>query len=141
MRSRISFIAGRIRGNLAQSGTPITLVWNTWAPDAVRDPVSQVYTTPPTEQRREVRALLHFVSATAQVRQFNEVAVGDCIVDLAPDVTLRGLESLRFLLPTGPDGAAEEWTNKPISTQLATFWDTLQQGQRLFQTVLLRKAT
>ena len=140
MKSRIAFIAGRIRGNLEESGTPVTLVWNTWPADAVRDPVSQMFTTPPAEQRREVRAFLHFVNATAQVRQFNEVQVGDCILDLAPDVTLRGLETLRFLLPTGDGGAPEEWTNKPISTQLATFWDTLQQGQRLFQTVLLRKA-
>jgi hypothetical protein len=47
---------------------------------------------------------------------------------------------LVYLLPTGVNDALEQWENKPISTQLATYWDTIQGGKRLFQTVLLKKA-
>ena len=141
MRSRIEFIAGRVEGNLDESGTPIVLAWQVWPADAVPDPVTRLRSGTPTPRRETVNAFLHFVSATSAVRQFNEIQVGDCIADLSPSVVLPGRDGLAYLLPTGPDGALETWSNKPLSSQLAAFWDTQQGGVRLFQTVLLRKAT
>lgn len=141
MRSRVKFVARRIPGNLKQSGTPVTLVWNVWPADAVRDPVTQLFSGTPTESRETVQAFLHFVNATSAVRQFNEIQVGDCIVDLSPSVVLTGRDGLAWLLPTGPNGALETWTNKPMSSQLAALWDTMQGGTRLYHSVLLRRGT
>ena len=140
-------MAGRMEANLEESGMRIVLVSRTWPPGSERDPVTQVYTGTPTEVREEVRVFLHFVSASSSVRQFNEIQVGDCIVDMSPAVVLTGRDGVSFLLPTGatPAGggepALETWSNKPISTQLAAYWDTMQSGRRLHQTVLLRRAT
>lgn len=141
MRSRIQFIAGRVTQNLAESGTPVRLAWNVWPADAGRNPVTGMFPGPPTARREEINAFVHFVGATSAVRQFNEIQIGDAILDLSPAVRLAGREGLVYLLPSGPDGELEPWSNKPMSSQLANFWDTQQQGQRLFQTVLLRKAT
>jgi hypothetical protein len=140
MRSRIDFIESRIAGNLESSGTPITLVWNVWAPNAVRDTVTHLYPGTPTVTRETTGAFLHFVSATTQVRQFNEVQIGDAIADISPKINLAGRDGLTFLLPTGPCGDWQTWTNKPVSSQLAVFWDTLMAGRQLYQTVLLRRA-
>ena len=141
MRSRIDFIADRIEANLEESGTQIVLVWNIWPAGAVRDAVTGQYPGAPTPGRVCVPALLHFVSASSQVRQFAEIQTGDCMVDLSPKLDLKGKDGLAFLLPSGSDGALEEWSNKPISQELAVFWDTIQSGRKLWQTVLLRKAT
>lgn len=147
MRTRIDFVAGRMAHNLEESGTRIVLVSRTWPPGATRDPVTQVYTGNPTEVREEIRAFLHFISASSSVRQFNEIQVGDCMVDMSPSVVLTGRDGLSFLLPTGaiPAGggepALETWSNKPVSSQLAAYWDTMQSGRRVVQTVLLRRAT
>lgn len=141
MRNRLSFIDRRISSNLKHSGTEITLVWQEWPAGAVRDAVTNLYAGTPVERRETISAFLHFVNATAAVRQFNEIQVGDCMVDLSSGVNLVGREGLAYLLPTGPAGALETWTHKPLSSQLAAYWDTIQGGQRLFQTVLLRRGT
>ena len=141
MRSRIHFIADRVEGNLEESGTPIVLTYNIWPADAVRDPVTNLFPGDPQPGRTPVKALLHFISATSAVRQFNEIQMGDCIADISPKVNLTHRDGLSFLLPTGPNGELETWSNKPLSSQLAAFWDTQQGGQRLFQTVLLRRST
>ena len=145
MRSRIKFVANRVEHNLQESGTPVVLVWSEWPAGSVRDGVTNVMGGTPTEMRLETGAFLHFVNATSQVRQFNEVQVGDAIADISPKIELTGKDGLVFLLPTGPMSAGrptlETWSNKPMSSQLATLWDTLQSGVRLYQTVLLRKAT
>lgn len=140
MRSRINFVAGRVESNLAESGTCITLAWNIWPPNAVRNAVTNLYPGSPGLGREEIKAFLHYVSATSQVRQFNEIQVGDAIMDFSPKVNLVGRDGLTFLLPTGPDNALEMWTNKPMSSQLARMWDAQQAGVKLYQTVLLRKA-
>ena len=141
MRSRIDFIADSIAGNLEESGTPIVLAWNVWPSDSVRDAVTNVPSGSPTEAREDIGAFVHFVGASSAVRRFNEIQVGDAIADIAPTINLIGRDGLVFLLPTGPLGALEKWTNKPMSSQLAAFWDTMQAGRRLFQTVLLRRGT
>ena len=141
MRSRIDFIAGRVETNLDESGTPIVLAYNRWPEGVVRDPVTNLYPVDPQPVRTPVNALLHFIGATSVVRQFNEIQMGDCIADLSPKVNLRSLDGLCYLLPTGQNGELEPWSNKPMSSQLAAFWDTQQAGRRLFQTVLLRKST
>ena len=123
MRSRIDFIADSIAGNLEESGTPIVLAWNVWPSDSVRDAVTNVPSGSPTEAREDIGAFVHFVGASSAT------------------INLIGRDGLVFLLPTGPLGALEKWTNKPMSSQLAAFWDTMQAGRRLFQTVLLRRGT
>ena len=141
MRSRIDFIADRIEINLAESGTQIALAWNIWPDGAVRDPVTGQFPGTPTPGQAGVPALLHFVSASSTVRQFAEIQTGDCMVDLSPKLDLKGKDGLTFWLPSGADGTMEQWSNKPISQELAVFWDTIQCGRKLWQTVLLRKAT
>jgi len=145
MRSRIDFIADRVEGNLEESGTPIVLAYNIWPSAAVRDPVTNLFPGNPQPARTPVRAFLHFVGATSVVRQFNEIQMGDCIADISPKVDLTNRDGLVYLLPTGPvvngESSLETWSNKPLSSQLAAFWDTQQGGRRLFQTVLLRKST
>ncbi len=141
MRSRIDFIASRMEANLEESGTRIMLAWNIWPANTPRDPVSRQFIGTPSPGREEVNAFLHFVSATASVRQFNEIQVGDCIVDLSATLDLTNRDGLTFLLPSGPGGRVESWSNKPISSQLASYWDALQSGTRVCQTVLLRRST
>jgi hypothetical protein len=141
MRTRIAFIGGRMEGALASVGTPIVLTWNAWPAGAVRDPVTNTFMGTPTTQREEIKALLHFVSATASVRQFAEIQQGDCIADISPKVVLQGRDGLSFLLPTGPNNGWETWMNRPLSSELAVFWNAMHAGVKVFQTVLLRKAT
>jgi hypothetical protein len=140
MRSRISFIQARIRGNLEESGTEIVMQWNEYgSPDT--DPVTGARIATPTQNQCTIRAFVHFVSASSVIRNFTEIETGDAILDLAPEVTLRNKDGLTFLLPTGESGCLEPWTNKPMSEHLARYWDAMAGGRKLYQTVLVRRAT
>ena len=140
MRARIKFICARVGTNLEQSGTSVRLAYNSWPANTPRDRVTNPFLGTATVQNQQVQAFIHFVTAPSTVRQFNEIEIGDAILDLALSLNLRGLDGVVYLLSTGADGAHEQWENKPISTKLATYWDTIQGGKRLFQTVLLKKA-
>jgi len=117
-------------------GCDVVLCWK--APSGgqppARDPVDGAPTAPMVDQAETVRALLYFVSATTQIRQFAEVCAGDCIATFNPDTRLKGRESLRFVI----DG--EEWSSKPVSEDLSSYWGRAA-NLKLYQVVLLRKGT
>ena len=143
MRTRVDFMAARLPIALATVGCDVGLTWQTWAsgsgvsgsganePDAVDGLCSGT----PISHTETVRALVHFAGGSTQLRQFTEIEAGDCLLDLSPEVVLRGRAGLRFTI------AGEEWSMKPISSALAQIWDVQVANQKLFQTVLLRKAT
>lgn len=136
MRSNLAFIQSRIPLNLAESGTTITLEWDTITGGTV-DPVRQTTVGGTvTRQTATVKGFLHYVQIAKQgVMQFNEFEQGDCIVDLAPDADIDGKTNLRFTI----DG--ERWVAKDLGEKLAKTWDVVVQGQRLYRSVLLKKAT
>ena len=136
MRTRIDFIASRMPVATASLGCDVVLRWQepTAGAPLTRDAVDGAPTTPMTGACETVRALLYFVSATTQLRQFAEIQAGDCIATFNPDVALRGRESLRFII----DG--EEWSSKPVSEQLAGYWGRAA-DLKLYQVVLLRRGT
>ena len=136
MRSNLAFIVSRIASNLAESGTDITLGWDVMT-GGTFDPVKQTTVggtlTRPTST---VKGFIHFVQIARQgVLHFNEFEQGDCIVDLAPAAAVDGLTNLRFTI------AGERWVAKDLGAKLAKTWDVVAQGQRLYRSVLLKKAT
>lgn len=147
MKSRIDFIAGRVEANLEQSGTDehgegvVELRWKEWPADAAQDPTTGALSGDSSVYAEKIPAFLHFVNATAAVRQFAEIQIGDCIIDISPKVDLqtscRGLArmDLRYVI----NGV--EYQNKPIGEKLSAHWDAAQNGRKLFQTVLLRRST
>ena len=135
MRTRIDFIAGRMPDFTSSIGCDVQLYWQAPRGGAMqRDPVDGVPTVPMVPLTETVRALLYFVSATTQLRQFAEIQAGDCIATFNPDQTLKGRDSLRFVI----DG--EEWSSKPVSEQLSSYWGRAA-NLKLYQVVLLRKGT
>ena len=126
---------------IAGIGCDVVLAWRapSGAATIIRDPVDGAPTVPMVDRSETVRALLYFVGATTQIRQFAEIQAGDCIAAFAPDVCLKGKDSLRFLIaPCG--GPPEEWSSKPVSEQLSSYWG-MAANLKLYQVVLLRKGT
>ena len=133
-RSLIGRIARRAQVNLARA-TLIDIEWTVTA-GGTTDPTTGSNTGGTvTVKKGQLRALVHLVGASKALRQFAEVEVGDCMLDLAPDAALDGKKNLRFFVN------GEWWTQKPVGSSLASAWDALAGGQRLFRTVLLSKAT
>jgi hypothetical protein len=134
MRSNLDFIESRIAENLAESGTDILLQWSEFSGATTTDINGSTLGT--SEVRTEtVKGLVHYPQiATSQVRQFNEVEAGDCIVDFAGDVAIDGKPGLRFVI------AGETWEAKKLSDKLGRSWDVVAQGRRLVRSVLLRKS-
>ena len=116
-------------------GCNVQLYWQAPQGGAMaRDAVDGAPTVPMMRLTETVRALLYFVSATTQLRQFAEIQAGDCIATFNPDQVLKGRDSLRFVI----DG--EEWSSKPVSEQLSSYWG-MAANVKLYQVVLLRKGT
>lgn len=130
MRTRIHFVARRIPVALEGIGNDVTMVWNVYSGGN-----DQVFGAPAqaVSKTRVIPALLYFVSATTQLRQFAEVQAGDCIMDISPEITLDGLNDLRFVI----DG--QEWSSKPISESLARYWAVMQGNRKLWNTIILRR--
>lgn len=135
MRSNIGKIATRVGLNLKKSGTDVVLKWKEWTGTPTVDPTTESEIGESTDQTETVQGFVHYIQATTSLRQFGEVEVGDCIVDLHQDVDIDGKQSLVFII----DG--EEWKQKQIGDKLAKYWAVMAQGQKLFRTVLLRKTT
>jgi hypothetical protein len=72
---------------------------------------------------------------TSRVRQFNEVEVGDLILDFPGDASIDGLRDLVFVVN------GKSYVVKQIGEKLAQFWDVTVQGRQFFRTVLVRVAT
>ena len=136
MRTRIDFIATRMAEFTAGIGCDVVLAWQAPAANVplTVDLVDGAPTVPMVPLTETVQALLYFVSATTQLRQFAEIQAGDCIATFNPDTVLKGRDSLRFII----DG--EEWSSKPVSEQLSSYWGRAA-NLKLYQVVLLRKGT
>ena len=136
MRTNLQFILQRLGENLAESGTDILLAWDEYRPGTPLDDVTQTPNGTPTPQQQVIKGFVHLVQASTMstVKQFNEIETGDCIVDLSPDAPIDGKVNLRFVI------AGETWAPKQISDKLGRVWDVVAQGQRLYRSVLLRKA-
>jgi hypothetical protein len=88
-------------------------------------------------QTETLKALVHTIPAASftTVRLFNEIEVGDMILDFGPDVALEGREQLSF------EVAGIRYVQKEVSDRLAKSWDVIIQGQKLLRPVLVKKAT
>jgi hypothetical protein len=134
MRTNLDFIESRIAGNLEESGTDIVLSWREFTGATTTDINGSTLGTS-VQKTETVKGFVHFPQiATSQVRQFNEVESGDCIVDFAGDVELDGRVGLQFVI------AGEMWVLKQVGDKLARSWDAVANGRKLIRTVLLRKS-
>lgn len=136
MRSNVAFILDRMPLNLAESGTDILIQWDVIT-GGTFDPVLQT-TTGGTKsvQSQTVKGFVHYVNlAESGSKMWNEFQQGDCIIDLAPDVVTDGKLNLRFTI----DG--QRWVQKNLGDKTPVTWNALAQGQRLYRSLLLRKAT
>ena len=130
-----------IARELHQNGTPILLQWNAVPTGAVPDPVDgSVAGLVP--QSKTLSAFVHQVqdAGRSSVRQFNEVEVGDLILDFPGDAAIDApsggaLRDLVFVVNGKP------YVAKQIGEKLAQTWDVTVQGKQLFRTVLVRVAT
>lgn len=116
-------------------GTSVTMRWVQWSQDAVVDPTTGARLDSPVPGSATFTGFVHFVTATTGIRQFREVEVGDVIVDLPPEVSVDGLDQVRFEI------GGEVFVPRDVGEKLQRHWDTMEQGQKLCRTLLLRKAT
>ena len=138
---------------LAASGTKVQITWLAWPAGTTVDAVTQSQVGPtvdgevqgPAVQRQVARAMVHFPEpgANSSVRQFQEVEIGDCIMDFGQDVSLDGKTGLSFLIldPEGNPLDGQVWVPKPTGERLARTWGAVVQGVKIWRRVLLRKAT
>jgi hypothetical protein len=143
MDLQVGDMLNEIARELHQNGTPILLQWNAVPAGAVPDPVDgSVAGLVP--QSKTLPAFVHQVqdAGSSSVRQFNEVEVGDLILDFLGDAALPEVGSQRsevrdlvFVVNGKP------YVAKQIGEKLAQTWDVTVQGKQLFRTVLVRVAT
>jgi hypothetical protein len=127
-----------IQRELNENGTEVVLQWNALPPGATPDPVDgSVSGLVP--QTMTLPAFVHQVQATgaSSVRQFNEVEVGDLILDFDGDAPIDAPSGetrcdLMFVLN------GKSYVAKEIGEKLAQSWDVTVQGQRLFRSVLVK---
>ena len=116
--------------------TDVVLTWDEWPSNNTPDAVDGSRTGTPTPATVTLPGLVHYVQlGTSQVRQFNEVEVGDLLLDFVGDAAIDGLRDLVFVVSGKP------YVAKQIGEKLAQTWDVTVQGQQLFRTVLVRVAT
>jgi len=141
MDLQVGDMLNEIARELHQNGTPILLQWNTVPAGAVPDPVDgSVLELVP--ESKTLPAFVHQVqdAGSSSVRQFNEVEVGDLILDFPGDAAIDApsggaLRDLVFVVNGKP------YVAKAIGEKLAQTWDVTVQGKQLFRTVLVRVAT
>ena len=138
MDLQVGDVLNEIARELNQNGTEILLQWNTLLGGTLPDPVDgTVPAAALVPQSKTLPAFVHQVqdAGTSQVRQFNEVEVGDLILDFPGDAAIDGLRDLVFVINGKP------YVAKQIGEKLAQSWDVTVQGKQLFRTVLVRVAT
>jgi len=143
MDLQVGDMLNEIARELNQNGTPILLQWNAVPSDAVPDPVDGTVAGL-VPQTMTLPAFVHQVqdAGSSSVRQFNEVEVGDLILDFPGDAALpevggqrSEVRDLVFVVNGKP------YVAKQIGEKLAQTWDVTVQGKQLFRTVLVRVAT
>jgi hypothetical protein len=158
MELDVGEMLAEIQRELGENGTDIVLQWNAVAPNATPDPVDgSIAVANLTPQTLTLPAFVHQHQATgsSSVRQFNEVEVGDLILDFAGDVELPldpvrssecGVRNEDGLTAAQLNGARDlvfvingkEYVAKEIGEKLAQSWDVTVQGQQLFRSVLVK---
>ena len=126
-------IQNELARELAGNGTPVRLHWEVLAPGATVDPVdgssdgwvAQMLTLP---------AFVHQVQPTgaSAIRQFNEIEVGDLILDFAADAPLDGKRGLVFWV------SGKAYVAKEVGSRLAASWDVTVGGKQLLRSVLVK---
>lgn len=119
---------------LEDSGTDILLQWQELTGTSIEPQTQSVLGTPGLREL-VVKGWVHYVQAAAQsqVRQFAEIEVGDCLVDLPPEVVVDGLLGLTFTIK------GVVWRPKRIGDRLAQSWDMVVVNERLVRTILLSR--
>ncbi len=158
----MDFDLARIQSEIAEAiggaGTDIQISWREWPAGTTIDPITQSKIGPtvdgevlgPTERTMVVKGMIHFPEprANSQVVQFNEIELGDCIVDFQENVALdapgggpKEAVTLLFLDRQGKPIDGQKWVPKPTPERLAKTWGLIVCGVKLLRPVLLRKAT
>jgi hypothetical protein len=143
MELGVGDILAEIARELHLNGTPIVLQWNTLSGGTLPDPVDgTVPASALTPQTAIHHAFVHQISQAgrSQVKQFNEIAEGDLILDFAADVAIDApsggaLRDLVFVVK------GKAYVAKEISEKLAQSWDVTIQDRQLFRSVLVRVRT
>jgi hypothetical protein len=145
MDLQVGDMLNEIARELHQNGTPILLQWNAVIQGATPDPVDgSLPAAALVAQAKTLPAFVHQVqeAGRSSVRQFNEVEVGDLILDFPGDASLpevggqrSEVRDLVFVVNGKP------YVAKQIGEKLAQSWDVTVQGKQLFRTVLVRVAT
>jgi len=145
MDLNVAEMLNEIARELNQNGTPILMQWNTLSGGTLPDPVDgTVPAAALVPQTKTLPAFVHQVqdAGTSRARLFNEVEVGDLILDFPGDAALPEVGSQRSEardLVFVVNGKA--YVAKQIGEKLAQSWDVTVQGKQLFRTVLVRVAT
>ena len=141
MDLQVGDMLNEIARELHQNGTPILLQWNAVPAGTTPDPVDGTVAGL-VPQTKTLPAFVHQVqdAGRSSVRQFNEVEVGDLILDFPGDAAIDApsggaLRDLVFVVSGKP------YVAKQIGEKLAQTWDVTVQGKQLFRTVLVRVAT
>jgi len=149
MDLQVGDMLNEIARELHQNGTPILLQWNAVIQGATPDPVDgSLPAAALVPQSKTLPAFVHQVqdAGRSSVRQFNEVEVGDLILDFPGDAAIdppslaasSGAASARDLVFVVN---GKPYLAKQIGEKLAQTWDVTVQGKQLFRTVLVRVAT
>ena len=153
MEFDLALIQSDFAETLQASGTDIQLSWREWPSGTTTDPVTLSKVGPtingavvgPTARTQAAKGFIHYPEprANSSVQQFQEIELGDCIVDFGADVQLDGKDGLSFLFldPSGQPIDGQKWVPKPISERLARTWGMTVAGVSIWRTVVLRKAT
>ena len=149
MDLQVGDMLNEIARELHQNGTPILLQWNAVIQGATPDPVDgSLPAAAQVAQAKTLPAFVHQVqdAGRSSVRQFNEVEVGDLILDFPGDAAIdppslaasSGAASARDLVFVVN---GKPYVAKQIGEKLAQTWDVTVQGKQMFRTVLVRVAT
>src|SRR5581483_2463795 len=87
-----------------------------------------------TPQQETVTALIHFVGATTKMVNYLEFQAGDAIVSFESTVQIEGRDELTFVLPNG-----NVYVMSLVGTKVIEYWDVMIGGEKLSQTVALRR--
>src|ERR1019366_4975244 len=124
-------ITQELGSSLQYNGTDIQISWREWPAGTTIDPVTLSKVGPtidshvvgPTSKTQIAKGFIHFPEprANSQVTQFQEIELGDAIVDFGQDVCLDGKDGLSFIFldRSGRPIDGQVWVTKPVSERLA----------------------
>ena len=114
------------------NAAPVILRWCGAAAPA--DPNVEGEEAPVQDQEATVTGLVHYVGARSVPNGFMVFEKLDALVTFESDVDLRTRDGITFELPDGKVYVQADTGGKAVD-----FWDLLVRGERLAQTVALRK--